>query len=217
METTAPPTEVPSRSETEASNAKTLCVETKSYGLKECSVNLISLESIVFAEDRNSSRRNKNKNKHPNKSDNITPLTTDAQLLSAKPASTNESATTPLSTVPNQCSDPGQADKKCTTTSSSKERSSKRYGCRMCSARVSTAQELKDHHGSTHGIMYCKHCTKAFNNQLSLTRHEYEHRSRPFVCKTCGEDFPFQSQYNTHRLSHSQVRKHACTYHDCEQ
>ena len=64
--------------------------------------------------------------------------------------------------------------------------------------------------------MYCKHCTKAFNNQLSLTRHEYEHKNRPFVCKTCGEDFPFESQYNTHKLTHSDRRKHACTYTNCE-
>ena len=64
--------------------------------------------------------------------------------------------------------------------------------------------------------MYCKQCTKAFNNQLSLTRHEYEHKSRPYVCKTCGEDFPFESQYNTHRLTHSNRQRHACTYTDCD-
>ena len=86
----------------------------------------------------------------------------------------------------------------------------------MCKVWVDTAQELKDHHSSTHGIMYCKQCTKAFNNQLSLTRHKYEHKSRTYVCKTCGEDFPFESQFNTHRLTHSNRWKHTCTYTDCD-
>ena len=36
------------------------------------------------------------------------------------------------------------------------------------------------------------------------------------MCKTCGEDFPFESQYNTHKLTHSDQRKHACTYTNCE-
>ena len=101
-------------------------------------------------------------------------------------------------------------------TSSKSSKRAKKYGCRMCDVRVDTAQELKTHHSNTHGIMYCKHCTKAFNNQLSLTRHEYEHKSRPYVCKMCGEDFPFESQFNTHKLTHSERRKHACTYTNCE-
>ena len=85
----------------------------------------------------------------------------------------------------------------------------------MCEVRVDTAQELKSHHTSTQGIMYCKTCTKAFNNQLSLTRHEYEHKTRPYVCTVCGEDFPFKSQHNTHKLTHSDRRKHACSIKDC--
>ena len=85
----------------------------------------------------------------------------------------------------------------------------------MCKTRVDSAQALKDHHQQSHGIMYCSDCKKAFNNQLSLTRHQYEHKSQPFVCKTCGEDFPFESQYKTHQLTHSIRQKHACTYSDC--
>ena len=91
----------------------------------------------------------------------------------------------------------------------------KKYGCRMCEVRVDTAQELKLHHTSSHGIMYCKTCTKAFNNQLSLTRHEYEHKNRPYSCKVCGEDFPFESQLATHKLSHSDRRKYACSVTEC--
>ena len=137
-------------------------------------------------------------------------------------SSTNSPCVQPIQPAPPPSADdavpptnsPLKPDQGETTSKSSKR--AKKYGCRMCDVRVDTAQELKTHHSNTHGIMYCKHCTKAFNNQLSLTRHEYEHKSRPYVCKTCGEDFPFESQFNTHKLTHSERRKHACTYTNCE-
>ena len=49
------------------------------------------------------------------------------------------------------------------------------YKCRMCKFKASSAKKLHDHHQSKHGIMYCDHCERPFNNQLSLSRHLYEH------------------------------------------
>ena len=92
----------------------------------------------------------------------------------------------------------------------------RKYGCRMCKTRVDSEQALKYHYRQSHGIMYCSHFNKAFNNQLSLTRHQCEHKTWPYVCNTCGEDFPFESQYKTHRLTHSDCCRHACTYSDCD-
>ena len=98
---------------------------------------------------------------------------------------------------------------------SSTGRTKRKYGCRLCKTWLESAQALKDHHVQTHGIMYCSECNKAFNNQLSLPRHQYEHKSCPFICRTCGEDFPFESQYKTHLFTQSNRRRFGCTYTDC--
>ena len=56
-----------------------------------------------------------------------------------------------------------------------KSKPNRKYSCRMCNQTVKSAGELLLHHPKKHGIIYCKFCNKAFNNQLSLSRHEYEH------------------------------------------
>ena len=91
----------------------------------------------------------------------------------------------------------------------------RKYSCRMCKAWVDSTQELKQHHPQTHGIMCYPECHKAFNNQLSLARHKYEHKARPYECSICGKNFPFESQLKTHRITHINRRKHACTHPDC--
>ena len=209
--------DLPCPSETEPSNKKKLCVETNKFAIKECSVKLQSLESILFLK-RKSGHKNNNKSSTRDSTTQSKPEPVPQQVKSDLNSDTSDKADikpTPSAdvVVPSSRSPP-QADQKELPSKPSKR--AKKYGCRMCDVRVDTAQELKTHHSSTHGIMYCKHCTKAFNNQLSLTRHEYEHKNRPFLCKTCGEDFPFESQYNTHKLTHSDRHKHACTYTNCE-
>ena len=195
----------------ESNNEVDLCVETvppalaspkapehvqpvKTITLKKCSVRLQSLESILFSKtDRNETSSGKAVANLP---------------LGPPPPPTSENAAPPnvKPSIP--------SDKKQKRDNPSKKLS--RYGCHMCDVRVETAQALKDHHQTAHGIMYCKSCKKAFNNQLSLTRHEYEHRSCSYTCKTCGDDFPFESQLATHTLTHSNRRKHACTYTTCD-
>ena len=54
-------TDLPSPSAKEPSNEKGMCVETGKFALKECSVKLKSLESILFP-TRRSGCKNKNKN-----------------------------------------------------------------------------------------------------------------------------------------------------------
>ena len=89
------------------------------------------------------------------------------------------------------------------------------YKCRMCTFKCSSARDLKIHHQEKHGIIYCKICKKAFNNPLSLLRHGYIHKEKRFVCKMCGESFNFNSELNTHQITHQRCSKHLCAYPKC--
>ena len=204
-----------------------LCVETPI--VRKCSVKLVSLESILFP------RKGHTLEKHPSTgTDDSVPVSKntklDATKTTPKPSGsgTSTAALTSPSAVRSSISDANQPtlddvysaetevdepspNAPVTSTSGVK----RKYGCRLCKSRLESAQALKDHHVQTHGIMYCSDCNKAFNNQLSLTRHGYEHKSHPFVCKTCGEDFPFESQFKTHLLTHSSRRRFGCTHSNC--
>ena len=91
------------------------------------------------------------------------------------------------------------------------------YKCRMCKFKASSAKDLHDHHQSKHGIMYCKYCKRPFNNQLSLSRHLYEHTlERKFVCSSCEESFPFKSQLTYHKRKHRKRRTFFCSYPGCD-
>ena len=193
----------------EPSNNDGLCVETNKFVLKDCSVKLKSLESILFP-TRSSGRKNKNQSKDVNTTPKPKPTQLPQQIDMS--LDTDQPNTVPPTNLEGNVSPPPVDINEKPLKTSKRE---KKYGCRMCEVRVDTAQELKSHHTSNHGIMYCKTCTKAFNNQLSLTHHEYEHKTRPYVCTVCGEDFPFESQLATHKLSHSDRRRHACPVKEC--
>ena len=204
---------MPSPTTKESVSNEGLCVETKGIVLKECSVKLQTLESILFT-NRSSGRKNRSKPQDPGTTPKPTPLPLPLPLpdqptqgKEADPQDTAQSTNTEDDVPPPPVNNAGKPP---TST-----KRGKKYGCRMCEVWVDSAHELKTHHTNNHGIMYCKTCTKAFNNQLSLTRHEYEHKTRPYVCTVCGEDFPFESQLATHKLSHSERRKYACTVTDC--
>ena len=65
-----------------------------------------------------------------------------------------------------------------------KKYTSRKYICRMCPHRSDSARDLTRHHREKHGITYCSVCKKAFNNPISLRRHEYgiRKRSSSVVC-----------------------------------
>ena len=97
-----------------------------------------------------------------------------------------------------------------------KSKPDRKYNCRMCMQTVKSASELLLHHQKKHGIIYCKFCQKAFNNQLSLSRHEYEHTlQRKYKCKLCKDSFPFQSQLTYHMRTHRKRRSFFCVFPKC--
>ena len=164
--------------------------------LKECSVRLQSLESILFSK--------------PSKKKKSGAATSTSTPSVHPPRPASKQRTKPIA-KPTAATTSTKIRKSDTDTS----KKSLKYGCRMCDVRVETAQALRDHHQGAHSIMYCTECRKAFNNQLSLTRHEYEHKNHPYTCDICGDSFPFESQLATHALTHNNRRKHACTYTTC--
>ena len=102
--------------------------------------------------------------------------------------------------------DPTPTKKKGTFTTKShalrKKYTSRKYICRMCPHRSDSARDLTRHHREKHGIMYCSVCKKAFNNPISLRRHEYSHKEKKFQCSMCCESFNFNSELKTHLIQH---------------
>ena len=102
--------------------------------------------------------------------------------------------------------DPTPTKKKGTFTTKShalrKKYTSRKYICRMCPHRSDSARDLTRHHWEKHGITYCSVCKKAFNNLISLRRHEYSQKEKKFQCSMCCESFNFNSELKTHLIQH---------------
>ena len=96
-----------------------------------------------------------------------------------------------------------------------KEVQDRKYRCKICGASVEGARALTKHHQKEHGIMYCDHCQKAFNNQRSLSKHLYTHKTLNYKCNKCNQAFPFKSQLKTHKISHRKAT-HKCMHGKCE-
>ena len=91
----------------------------------------------------------------------------------------------------------------------------RKYRCRLCMDQFPSCNALTVHHQAKHGIIYCKLCNKAFNNPRTLTKHLYQHQSKPHQCSKCGERFRFYSQLTTHKLTHRKRPNQRCMYPNC--
>ena len=96
-----------------------------------------------------------------------------------------------------------------------KKSNPRKYQCKLCERILNSAHELTSHHQTTHGIVYCSVCSKAFNNRLSLSRHEYEHHHRSLKCPNCERTFTFNSQLKAHQFAHSTKPSFFCVYPNC--
>ena len=96
-----------------------------------------------------------------------------------------------------------------------KKYTSHKYLCRMCPHKSDSARDLTRHHQNMHGILYCRVCNKAFNNPISLRRHEYTHKEKKFQCSMCPESFNFNSELKTRLIQHQRRAKHLCAFPNC--
>ena len=87
----------------------------------------------------------------------------------------------------------------------------------MCTAVCVPTKELIQHHQQKHNILYCDVCLKAFNNPSSLARHQDSHKELKFKCVDCEQHFAFESNLQTHRISHRTIPSHCCcVYLNCK-
>ena len=81
---------------------------------------------------------------------------------------------------------------------------------------MDSVHELTTHHQTNHNILYCSSCKRAFNNSLSLSRHEYEHKHKDLQCPKCDRTFTFESQVKAHMLSHHTNPSCLCVHPNCD-
>ena len=115
------------------------------------------------------------------------------------------------STTTNSKSIPKKGSISITSHALKMKTTSRKYRCRMCSAVLDSV-----HHQTNHNILYCSMCSKAFNNLLSLVRHEYEHKHKDLKCPKCDCKFSFKSQVRAHMLSHCNEPSFFYVYPGCD-
>ena len=88
-------------------------------------------------------------------------------------------------------------------------------GARYVVMSWDSVHELKTHHQTNHNILYCSTCNRAFNNPLSLSRHEYEHKHKDLKCPKCDHTFTFEIQVQAHMFSHWNNPSFFCIHPNC--
>ena len=87
---------------------------------------------------------------------------------------------------------------------------SHKYRCKECDAVMDSVHELTMHHQSNHNI--CSTCKRPYNNPMSLSQHEYEHKKKNLQCPKCDQTFTFESQVKAHMYSHCSKPSFFCVY-----
>ena len=96
-----------------------------------------------------------------------------------------------------------------------KKSTPRKYRCKTCGDVLDSVHELTTHHQTNHNILYCSTCNRAFNNPLSLSRHEYEHKHKDLKCPKCDHTFTFESQVKAHMFSHQSNPSFFCVHSNC--
>ena len=90
-----------------------------------------------------------------------------------------------------------------------------KYKCKFCESVLDSVHQLTTHHQMNHSILYCSTCSRAFNNPLSLSRHEYEHKHKDLQCPKCDRTFTFENQVKAHLFSHRTNPSFICVHPNC--
>ena len=91
----------------------------------------------------------------------------------------------------------------------------KTFNCSFCDDEFDSAKLLDEHQNNSHKIMYCGECSRAFSKKTTYARHIRSHTKKGMVCNDCGKKFGYQSQLNTHKTVHSNV-KYECDLANCD-
>ena len=78
----------------------------------------------------------------------------------------------------------------------------RKYSCNSCNKEFTNQRDYNQHYIDDHGRLRCALCGRPFNTPSALRKHNYEHSSNKIPCTKCEKSFPFQSQLDSHMISH---------------
>ena len=83
-----------------------------------------------------------------------------------------------------------------------------KFKCEFCNHVPTAKKQLNSHHVPNHGKVKCAVCSEKFNIPCALHRHKYRHSDNKFICKKCGERYPFKSQLEDHLKKHKTMNSY---------
>ena len=96
-----------------------------------------------------------------------------------------------------------------------KYRCVRKYTC-TCGSTFSSQKKINTHYMEEHGMLRCTMCGKPFRTPAAHQKHQYEHLPKQFKCKKCGKEYMFQSQLDSHKISHRDQATFKCMHKKCD-
>ena len=89
------------------------------------------------------------------------------------------------------------------------------FKCSECEVMKMSIKDLNIHHETCHNPQICGVCGKLFKLSSSLARHMYAHNIPKYKCDQCDYMCQFESELNTHKISHRKNPSHQCMKANC--
>ena len=89
------------------------------------------------------------------------------------------------------------------------------YRCQICGTTKRSTESLNAHHRKRHPALNCTVCGKTFTLATFLMHHMYSHFPRKFYCDRCDFHCHFQSELDSHKITHRENPSYQCMYPKC--
>ena len=96
-----------------------------------------------------------------------------------------------------------------------KYRRTRKYTC-SCGSIFSSQKKINEHYVEEHGMLRCSTCGKPFRTPAAHRKHQYEHLPKQFKCNKCDKEYAFQSQLDSHKISHRDQATFKCMHKKCD-
>ena len=91
----------------------------------------------------------------------------------------------------------------------------RKYSCNSCTKEFTNQHDYNQHYIDDHGRLRCALCGRPFKTPSALRKHNYEHSTNKIPCTKCEKSFPFQSQLDSHMISHREHATFKCMAKNC--